>query len=74
MAGLLSNLRNTMIVSALIALVIIAGYRMHYGSFDAIFWQLYVPHDPQALDPLNPLKGPSGAHWFGTDDLGRDMF
>lgn len=39
MAGLLSNLRNTMIVSFIIALVIIAGYRMHYGSFDAIFWQ-----------------------------------
>jgi uncharacterized membrane protein len=39
MAAMLSNLRNTMIVSFLIALVIIAGYRMHYGSFDAIFWQ-----------------------------------
>jgi uncharacterized membrane protein len=39
MAGLLSNLRNTMVVSFIIALVIIAGYRMHYGSFDAIFWQ-----------------------------------
>src|SRR3954465_12133077 len=39
MAGLLSNLRNTMIVSFIIALVIIAGYRMHYGAFDAIFWQ-----------------------------------
>ena len=39
MAGLLSNLRNTMIVSFILAIVIIAGYRMHYGSFDAIFWQ-----------------------------------
>jgi uncharacterized membrane protein len=39
MAAMLSNLRNTLIVSFLIALVIIAGYRMHYGSFDAIFWQ-----------------------------------
>jgi uncharacterized membrane protein len=39
MAGLLSNLRNTLIVSFILALVIIAGYRMHYGSFDAIFWQ-----------------------------------
>ncbi|HEV2533487.1 urate hydroxylase PuuD, partial [Phenylobacterium sp.] len=25
--------------SFILALVIIAGYRMHYGSFDAIFWQ-----------------------------------
>ena len=39
MAAFLSNLRNTMIVSFIVALVIIAGYRMHYGSFDAIFWQ-----------------------------------
>jgi uncharacterized membrane protein len=39
MAGLLSNLRNTLIVSFILAIVIIAGYRMHYGSFDAIFWQ-----------------------------------
>ena len=39
MAALLSNLRNTLIVSFILALVIIAGYRMHYGSFDATFWQ-----------------------------------
>ena len=39
MAGLLANFRNTMIVSFLLALVIIAGYQVHYGSLDAIFWQ-----------------------------------
>ena len=39
MAGLLSNLRNTLIVSFILALIIIAGYFMHYGSTDAIFWQ-----------------------------------
>jgi uncharacterized membrane protein len=39
MAALLSNLRNTMIVSFILALIIIAGYYMHYGAADAIFWQ-----------------------------------
>jgi uncharacterized membrane protein len=39
MAGLLSNLRNTMIVSFLLALVIVVGYLMHNGGADAIFWQ-----------------------------------
>jgi uncharacterized membrane protein len=39
MAGLLSNLRNTVIVSFILALIIIAGYAMHYGSTDAIFFQ-----------------------------------
>ncbi len=40
----------------------------------AIFGNLVVPHDPfaQNLESIN--QAPSGAHWFGTDQLGRDMF
>lgn len=41
---------------------------------DAIFWHVMVPQDPQALNPLTALQGPSAAHWFGTDWLGRDVF
>ena len=40
----------------------------------AIFGNLVVPHDPLAQDLLNINQAPSGAHWFGTDQLGRDMF
>ncbi|MDG0791032.1 ABC transporter permease [Cohnella ginsengisoli] len=32
------------------------------------------PHDPNALNAIERLKPPSGAHWFGTDDYGRDYF
>jgi peptide/nickel transport system permease protein len=32
------------------------------------------PLDPYASDPLNALMPPSAAHWFGTDQLGRDVF
>src|ERR1700752_1401488 len=39
MAGLLANLRNTVILGFVLALIIIAGYAMHYGSADAIFFQ-----------------------------------
>lgn len=39
MQGLLSNFRNTMIVSFLLAIVMVVGYMSHYGSTDAIFWQ-----------------------------------
>src|SRR6201996_3421867 len=32
------------------------------------------PHDPAAIDLYNRLASPSHAHWFGTDELGRDIF
>lgn len=34
---------------------------------------LIAPHDPAAQDLAHRLAGPSGAHWFGTDHLGRDV-
>lgn len=30
--------------------------------------------DPEAIDVMNMLQKPSGEHWFGTDELGRDYF
>src|SRR4051812_24607132 len=30
--------------------------------------------DPLAADPFAALRAPSAAHWFGTDQLGRDVF
>ncbi|WP_440709410.1 ABC transporter permease [Herbiconiux sp. YIM B11900] len=32
------------------------------------------PYDPAAQDPAARLMPPSAAHWFGTDQFGRDMF
>jgi len=32
------------------------------------------PYDPMALKVLDRLQGPRAAHWFGTDELGRDVF
>ncbi len=31
------------------------------------------PYDPLAQDLRNTRQGPSGAHWMGTDTLGRDQ-
>ncbi len=30
--------------------------------------------DPNATDVTSMMQPPSGAHWFGTDELGRDYF
>lgn len=32
------------------------------------------PHDPLATNPQDALLPPSAAYWFGTDQLGRDVF
>lgn len=40
----------------------------------AIFGPLFVPHDPLAQNLLSVNSAPSGANWFGTDQLGRDVF
>jgi peptide/nickel transport system permease protein len=31
-------------------------------------------HDPNALNLAQRLAEPSAAHWFGTDEVGRDLF
>jgi peptide/nickel transport system permease protein len=41
---------------------------------DALAWRALVPYDPQAVSPGGTLQAPSSEHWFGTDDLGRDVF
>jgi peptide/nickel transport system permease protein len=33
-----------------------------------------VPFDPAAQELALRLEGPSGEHWFGLDELGRDIF
>jgi peptide/nickel transport system permease protein len=40
----------------------------------AIFGYMIAPHDPAAENLQAINRAPSGAHLFGTDQLGRDMF
>src|SRR4029078_339477 len=42
--------------------------------FAAIFGPYIVPYDPLASNTAAALKPPSAAHWFGTDQSGRDIF
>ena len=45
-----------------------------FWVFCAVFGEQIVPLDPYADDMLNSLLPPSAEHWFGTDQLGRDVF
>ena len=39
----------------------------------ALLAPLLAPHDPAQLNLGERLLGPSSSHWFGTDELGRDV-
>ncbi|BBZ59897.1 ABC transporter permease [Mycolicibacterium monacense] len=52
------------VVSAVILAVVIVV---------ALFAQWLIPYGVNDIDVPNALQAPSGAHWFGTDELGRDV-
>ncbi|MBS0612059.1 MAG: ABC transporter permease [Proteobacteria bacterium] len=35
---------------------------------------VWTPYDPAGIDIAHKLLAPSARHWFGTDQLGRDVF
>jgi len=43
-----------------------------YLAMVLIAW-VWTPQDPTAIDIPGKLEGPSLHHWFGTDQLGRDV-
>lgn len=55
-------------VSVIGAVVLIAFFAI------AIVGPFLCSQDPLAQDLINKYQPPSGAHWFGTDNLGRDTF
>lgn len=44
------------------------------GVLIAMFAPLIMTHDYAAMDVAARLQGPSAEHFFGTDELGRDLF
>jgi peptide/nickel transport system permease protein len=54
----------TMAAFAMLAVILLA----------AVFGPSLVPYDPLATNAAKALQPPSFEHWFGTDNLGRDVF
>ena len=40
----------------------------------AIFAPWVTPYDPTSMKILDRMQSPRASHWFGTDELGRDVF
>ncbi|KQN51845.1 glutathione ABC transporter permease [Serratia sp. Leaf50] len=54
-------------------MAIISSIFIFFLLLVAIFAPWIAPYDPQVPDWMALGAGPSAAHWFGTDDLGRDV-
>ena len=59
-------LENPLTLVALLLLTLLLGC--------AVLGPSLVPYDPIATNTPMALQPPSAAHWFGTDQLGRDIF
>jgi peptide/nickel transport system permease protein len=55
-------------------LSLVAALMLAVFVFVAIFGPALAPYDPFASDGDATLQAPSTTHWFGTDNLGRDIF
>ncbi|GAA1115176.1 ABC transporter permease [Arthrobacter flavus] len=58
--------RNKVTVAGTVVLAVVV--------FAAAFGPLLAPYGINDVDVPNALQPPSGQHWFGTDELGRDVF
>lgn len=59
-------LANPVSVAAAAVLLVVA--------LAAVLGRRLAPYRLNAVDVPNALRPPSGDHWFGTDELGRDLF
>jgi len=55
-------------VSFMVGAIVTAGF---VGI--ALMAQFWTPYDPAALSIVDKLQAPNSHHWFGTDQLGRDV-
>jgi peptide/nickel transport system permease protein len=54
--------------------LILGGLISGLFALGALISFLWTPYNIETLDIASKLQTPSGAHWFGTDHFGRDIF
>jgi peptide/nickel transport system permease protein len=55
-------------------LALVGGVVVFVLGLAALLASLIAPYDPAAYDVKQILLSPSPTHWFGTDQIGRDVF
>jgi peptide/nickel transport system permease protein len=63
--GILSHLSAPLVIGAIITGI---------SFFAVAFGPVLAPYPPTAANPGGQLLAPSAAHWFGTDNVGMDVF
>lgn len=66
LSNLLHYVRRRLGATILVALILIF-------ILTALIPGILAPYDPQKIDADVALQAPAGAHWLGTDHLGRDI-
>jgi peptide/nickel transport system permease protein len=64
--GVRAVVRRTGLALSVLVLLLAGGF--------AVFPSLFAGGDPLTGVPADKLQPPSAAHWFGTDNIGRDVF
>ncbi|MFC4296708.1 D,D-dipeptide ABC transporter permease [Castellaniella hirudinis] len=67
MSYLLYQLRRNLLMLLGLAILAAVGLAVILADWVA-------PYDPERLDLVHRLAAPSAEHWFGTDEVGRDIF
>ncbi len=73
-SGLAATLKHARYVISDNPVTGLAFFMLLVLVLSALIGPFVVPYDPLASDTMSALKPPSAAHWFGTDQLGRDIF
>lgn len=73
-SGMMAMVRHTQYVLAENPVTAISFGLFVAFLIAAILGPSIVPYDPLASDTMSALQAPSARHWFGTDQLGRDIF
>lgn len=61
-----SLLKNIWLALSVVVLLLAVGF--------ALFPSVFASGDPLKGVPADKLQSPSAAHWFGTDNIGRDLY